>query len=204
MDSIKQFRSNPPERDAIDARIALLSGQETIRGTPLEGLARAARTSLPEGVFEDLRAKAGFESSKFNPLLKYKLSQFLTLERDVAIGMSRSGLTFEKAIHRIGGAAIDVFFDSVAGRTMKALAEGEPHRLLGAVANGYGVLVNFGRRSYLRTGDRSAEFIFAQEYLGPYHSAGIFEFAFERVYGIPLRIELQQTSTVDFKFKLAW
>lgn len=204
MDSIKQFRSNQPERDAIDARIAMLSGTETIRGTPLEGLAHAARTMLSDATFEDLRIRAGFDSSKFNPLLKYKLSQFLTLERDVALAMSRSGLTFETAVHRIGGAAIDIFFNSVAGRTMKVLAEGEPHRLLSAVANGYGVLVNFGHRTYQRTGERSAEFMFTQEYLGPYHTAGIFEFAFDRIYKTPLRIELVQRSLVDFTFKLSW
>lgn len=204
MESIKQFRSSQPERDAIDARIAMLSGNETIRGTPLEGLAVAARASMSESTFDDLRQRAGFESSRFNPLLKYKLSQFLTLERDVAVAMSRSGLTFEKAIHRLGGSAIDVFFDSVAGRTMRVLAEGEPHRLLSAVANGYGVLVNFGERSYRRTGERSADFVFAHEYLGAYHTAGIFEFAFDRIYKIPLRIEFVPRTLVDFTFKLSW
>ncbi len=204
MDSIKQFRSSQPEREAIDARIAMLSGNETIRGTPLDGLAHAARSGLSDGTFEELCKRSGFDSPKFNPLLKYKLAQFLTLERDVAASLSRSGISFEQAVHRIGGSAIDVFFDSVAGRTMRALAQDEPHRLLSAVANGYGLLVNFGQRSYLRTGERTADFVFSREYLGAYHTAGIFEFAFDRVYGTQLRIVLEPSSLVDFKFKLAW
>jgi uncharacterized protein (TIGR02265 family) len=199
-----QIRTTQLERESIDNRLAMLSGSETIRGTPLGGLAHAARVYLADDAFETLCKQAGFESARFSPLLKYKLSQFLVLERDTALAMSRSGLSFEKAIHRIGGAAIDVFFDSVAGRTMRILAEGEPHRLLGAVANGYGLLVNFGNRTYRRTGERSCDFVFSKEYLGAVHTAGIFESSFERVYGLPLKIDLHAVSAVDFTFHLAW
>ena len=112
--------------------------------------------------------------------------------------------SFDEAVFKIGAAAVQLFFDSVAGKTMKLLAGKEPHRLLSAVPNGYSVLVNFGEREYQKSGDHAGVFTFRHELLGAVHTAGIFDAALRAVYGVDPTIALDSSSPVDFKFRISW
>jgi uncharacterized protein (TIGR02265 family) len=198
------FASLPPERDRLRERIKLLSGEETIRGTPFQAMHDlVARLGGSEDV-DACRAAAQVAESSFNIMKKYSLRSFLLFEQAAAERLAIKLGGFEQAVFRLGAAAVDVFFDSVAGRTMKLLAGREPHRLLGSVSNGYSVLVNFGSRDYLRQSDRSGIFSFRGELLGAVHTAGIFDQALRTVYEVTPQIDVVDAELVDFKFKLSW
>lgn len=193
-----------PESIALPKRIEMLSGDETIRGTPFQAAYGVVAKYSGTKTAETICTEAGLTETKFNLLKKYSLREFLLFEQAAAKHLATTVGGFDEAVFQIGAAAVDIFFDSVAGRTMKILAGNEPHRMLNAVPNGYELLVNFGHREYVKTGDRSAKFIFRRELLGPVHTSGIFDAAFRQVYNLSLDIQLEATSPVDFVFHLNW
>lgn len=198
------FAAPIPEQQAIERRLAMVTDDLTIRGTPVEATARLVREVAGVDVLMMVAKEAGFKAASFNMLQKYPLKQFLQFERKAAEHLAAVAGGYDAAIFKIGASAVHLFFDSVAGKTMKLLAGREPHRLLSAVPNGYSVLVNFGERSYEKTGERSGLFSFHYELLGPVHTAGIFDAALRAVYGIEPTIALEPTSNIDFRFRLSW
>lgn len=196
----------PPvsETVAMERRLAMVSDEMTIRGTPVEAMSRLLRESLGESTATTAAKDAGFTGASFNMLQKYSLKQFLQFERAAAEQLSSIAGGYDEAVFKIGAAAVHLFFDSVAGKTMKLLAGREPHRLLSAVPNGYSVLVNFGERQYQKTGEHSGVFTFRHELLGAVHTAGIFDAALRAVYGVEPTIALEATTLVDFKFRMSW
>jgi uncharacterized protein (TIGR02265 family) len=198
------FAAPVPEQQAIETRLGMLKGDETIRGTPAEAMSRLLRESHGKDAAVAAAKQAGFQDAAFNMLQKYPLKEFLLFEQSAAAKMAVMSGSFDEAVFKIGAAAVHLFFDSVAGKTMKLLAGKEPHRLLSAVPNGYSVLVNFGERSYLKTGERSGTFTFRHELLGAVHTAGIFDAALRSVYHVDPKIALESSSIVDFRFKISW
>ena len=193
-----------PEKQAIERRLALVTDDLTIRGTPVEAMSRLVREAVGDEVATEVAKEAGFKTASFNMLQKYSLKQFLQFERAAAEHIAVITGGFDEAIFKIGAAAVHLFFDSVAGKTMKLLAGREPHRLLSAVPNGYSVLVNFGEREYQKSGDHAGVFTFRRELLGPVHTAGIFDAALRAVYAVDPTIVLDSSSPVDFKFRISW
>ena len=198
------FAAPIPEKQSIERRLAMVTDDLTIRGTPAEAMCRLIREVAGEDVATTVAQEAGFKSASFNMLQKYSLKQFLEFERAAADHIAGAVGGFDEAIFKIGAAAVHLFFDSVAGKTMKLLAGREPHRLLSAVPNGYSVLVNFGTRQYQKTGDHAGLFTFQHELLGPVHTAGIFDAALRAVYGVEPTIALEASTPVDFKFRISW
>jgi uncharacterized protein (TIGR02265 family) len=192
------------ESVALPQRLALLTGQETIRGTPFQAMYSLVETTGGPEVLQAACAAAGISPGSFNVMRKYSLKEFLLFEETAAARMAERLGSFDEAVFHFGAAAVDLFFDSVAGRTMKILAGKEPHRLLGATANGYSVLVNFGKREYQKRGERAGVFTFADELLGPVHSAGIFDAAVRNVYNMDVEIQLEQAGPTNFTFLLSW
>lgn len=200
-----KFIPQVSEQQALATRIGMLAGEETIRGTPVEGMSRLLQSLCGPDALTAAAKEGGFTITSFNMLQKYPLRQVMLMERSAATQMSRvlSG-GFDEAVFQMGAAAVQLFFDSVAGKTMKLLAGKEPHRLLSAVPNGYSVLVNFGQREYIKTGERSGTFKFHGELLGPVHTAGIFDAALRSVYEVDPKITLEAGSLTDFTFKMSW
>jgi uncharacterized protein (TIGR02265 family) len=198
------FAAPVSEEQAIERRLAMATDDLTIRGTPVEALSRLIREVAGDEMATTVAKEAGFAGASFNMLQKYSLKQFLRFER--AAAQHVAGITggFDEAVFKIGAAAVHLFFDSVAGKTMKLLAGREPHRLLAAVPNGYSVLVNFGEREYQKTGEHSGVFTFRRELLGPVHTAGIFDAALRAVYSVEPTIALEPSTNVDFKFRISW
>jgi len=198
------FAAPVPEKQALEARLAMVSPEHTIRGTPVEAMSRLLREACGHETATAVAKEAGFKSASFNMLQKYPLDQFLKFERLAAERIAHVTGSFDESIFKIGASAVHLFFDSVAGKTMKLLAGREPHRLLSAVPNGYSVLVNFGERDYVKTGERSGLFSFKHELLGPVHTAGIFDAALRAVYGVEPTIALESAALLDFKFRISW
>ena len=113
--------------------------------------------------------------------------------------------SMEEASAKVGASAVEIFFESVAGRTMILLAGKNPHRLMGAAPNGYGLAVEDGAtRTYEKVEENEGRFTFKHDLLGPCHQVGVFSSAIQVVCNKSIAVVIEQTSLVDFTFRITW
>lgn len=199
-----KFTPRMSEREALPKRIERLQGTETIRGVPGQGVASTLLQHCgAEQVMAALR-EADINETSFNPLKNYPLRAFLSFENAAATRLVGPLGGFDQAIFQLGAAAVDPFFDSVAGRTMKILSGHEPHRMLAAVPSGYQLLMNVGKHEYIKKDARYGIFCFSGDPLGPVHNSGIFDQALKRVYDINASFELESIDIMEFRLHIRW
>ncbi|MCC6812327.1 MAG: TIGR02265 family protein [Deltaproteobacteria bacterium] len=165
----------------------------------LESVAR----NVGESAANVLRDKLQFKE-RFSQLKKYPLRGLLTLQTLAAEQLAPL-CSFEEGVSRAAAVAVETFFDSIAGRTMKLLASREPHRLLGAAPNAYPLTLNDGStRSCTRVSDTHARFVFKNDLLGPCYQLGVFHTAVRLSCEIDSTITIRQTHACDFTFDVNW
>lgn len=192
------------ERYALRDRIALAEGSNhTIRGVPFLGVHSLLRKARREDELERLCREFDIPTEP-SVMAKYQAETFLRFEHQAAKVIEQEAGSMDGAVYICGYAAIEVFFDTLAGRTVKALSGGDPNRLLGSVPSGYQLLASFGSRSYERITENSGRFSFKEELLGPVHTAGIFTAAFESLHRLVPTIEVEQHDVGDFDFLISW
>jgi|GEM_PF-2411248 len=110
-----------------------------------------------------------------------------------------------KALASVGQVAVDTFFESVAGRTMKLLAGSDPHRLMTAAPPAYELVVSDGgKRSYTKTSPTSGSFQFSGDWIGPCHHYGVFSASIRQTCGLEVDIDVEQTTLTDFVLHVRW
>lgn len=110
-----------------------------------------------------------------------------------------------EALASIGTQAVDAFFDSVAGRTMKLLSGSDPHRLMSAAPQAYELVIfDGGHRTYEKTGPCSATFRFKGDWIGPCHHYGVFKAAIRQTCGVEVEIDIEQETLTDFELHVHW
>lgn len=194
-----------PEATARPRRMEQLKDSYTIRGMIVLSSIQLVKNELGAAAANAIAADVGLPDLRIAPLRHYPLRQFMELQTRVAERLSARGGSFEEIIARTGAAAIDEFFNSIAGRTMNVLAGSEPHRLLAAAPSGYSlVLHDSGRREYAKTGERSGVFTFWSDLLGPCHQLGTFDAAIRNACGLQPSITVQQSTPTDYKLLVSW
>ena len=199
-----KVRPQTDERAGFDERLRLAPVTGSVRGLPFEGVMRVLRQHLNDAHITDLLTQTELGVTTIKRMNKYPLKQFIAFEREAAERVASDTFPFEEAVFTMGAAAIDLFFESIAGRTMKMLAGDEPHRLLSNVPNGYDVLVSFGERSYEKVNATSGIFRFGDEYLGPLHTTGVFDAGLRAVFNVDAQFDLVQSSASTFTLEIAW
>lgn len=198
------FKPIISETEAFGQRRALLRGGETLRGIIFQSVERALTNTLGPGSIEEVKAEAGLTESRYDAMAKYPMADFLKYEEAAARRMAGSSGGFDEAVCRIGAAAVEAFFDSIAGKTMSLLAGNDPTRLLSAVPNGYGLLTSYGTRTWRQTTANTGLFTFTGEFLGPVHNFGTFDTALRVVHGVEAKFTLEQKTPLDFSFRISW
>ena len=194
---------NRPEVDALPSRISLAPPDASLRGVPFQGVEALLARHGYEKEERELRREFDLPDS-FSTMTKYSLVSFLKYEESACKLLAEQLFGFDEAVYRCGAAAIEVFFATLAGRTMKALAGDNPHRLLASVPNGYELLASFGERRYLKLGPREGRFNFSDDYLGPVHTCGLFDAAVRELHGLEAKFELEESGQLGFSFAISW
>ncbi len=110
-----------------------------------------------------------------------------------------------EALAAIGSEAVDAFFDSVAGRTMRLLSGSDPHRLMSAAPQAYELVVfDNGKRSYEKTSHHTGTFRFDGDWIGPCHHYGVFRAAIRQTCGVEVEIDIEQESVSNFSLHVSW
>ena len=194
-----------PELEQLALRHAQYTEKHMMRGMFFTSTLECLRRARGEEAVTLALRTAALHAQKFSGMRNYPLAEFNNLRSVVGAQLQESLGSTEAAIARIAGAAVEIFFESIAGRTMVALAGNDPHRLMGAAPNAYGLAVNdFASRVYSRTGERTGTFNFQNDLLGPCHQYGTFHAAITAVCGIDLRMQVEQSTLADFKLHVSW
>lgn len=194
-----------PERDQLSRRIEHIRDAHQMRGMFFTSTLELVRRKRGEAAVADVVKAAGFTDGKFSAMRKYPLKDFNTLRTVTAEALEQDLGSIEAGVARVAGANVEIFFESVAGKTMMLLAGKDPHRLMGAAPNGYGLAVDDeGKRGYEKAGEKQGVFWFTSDALGPCHHLGTFEAAINAVCQIQPKIRVEQTSLLDFKLHVSW
>jgi uncharacterized protein (TIGR02265 family) len=202
--STMKVRRSPPEAEALPQRKAMVRHQDTMRGVVFQAIERELTRAAGPGAVAEVRTKAGLRHTHFDAMSKFPLMDFITYQEAAAEKLAPLVGGYDEAVWKMGGAAAEAFFDSIAGRTMALLAGRDPTQLLNAVPAGYTLLVSYGRRSWRQTKANEGHFSFEDEYLGPIHNLGTFDSALRVVHGVDPTFELEQQSPLNFTFVVRW
>ena len=113
--------------------------------------------------------------------------------------------SYEEAVSMLASSSIDIFFESIAGKTFRVLAGRDPHRIIKGAAGAYSVAVyDEARRISARIGDKCAVLGFQNDMLGPCHHHGIATSAIRLATGVEVCIAVEQTTYFDFKLHINW
>jgi uncharacterized protein (TIGR02265 family) len=191
-----------PEAQQRPERLGKVSDAHWMRGMFFESTLEVVTRDLGSDAGTELRSKLSV--LEYGQLKKFGLREFLTLQSTVAEMLARRS-SFEEGVARTAGRAVETFFESIAGRTMKLLAGRDPHRLLGAAPNAYPLTANDGgERHYTRVDDKHALFAFRNDLLGPCHQYGVFKTAISLACDMDPSIVIKQTNPFDFDFEVSW
>jgi uncharacterized protein (TIGR02265 family) len=194
-----------PEREALEARAVAYQDKHTIRGMFFTSTLECLRRDVGQDAATEAAKEAGIDPDTIGAMKKLPIREFNALRASVAKRLLIKHPSYEAAAVRIGEACVEIFFESVAGRTMMLLAGKNPHRLLTAAPNGYTLAIDDeGKRAYTKTGETSGKFVFEHDLLGPCHEIGTFACAIRMVCGIELKVEVDQKTLLDFDLKLSW
>lgn len=194
-----------PEEAALVERAALITPAHTIRGMFMVSTLECLRRAKGEDAVRAAVAAAGFAGVEWSAMKKVPLADFNKLRIEVSKRLAEDLGSVEAGVTRIAAASVEIFFESVAGRTMMLLAGKDPHRLLGAAPNGYGLAVDDGaQRKYDKTGEKSGVFRFTGDRLGPCHQLGVFSAAVSTVCGIQIDVRITQPALLDWTFDVTW
>ena len=194
-----------PELEQLALRGAQYTEKHLMRGMFFTSTLECLRRARGEEAVKEAVRTADLHVQSFTGMRNYPLSEFNKLRTVVGAQLQGSLGSTEAAIARVAGAAVEIFFESIAGRTMVALAGNDPHRLMGAAPNAYKLAVDdFAARRYQRTAERTGTFTFQNDLLGPCHQYGTFHAAITAVCGIDLRMQVEQGSLAEFKLHVSW
>lgn len=193
------------EEDALPLRTEAVKDSFTIRGMFLTNLVNLVKQHRGDDVANRVMASAKLSATTFGLATKYPLLEFMRLLHESVKELKGPLGSAEAAVSREGSSTVEIFFQSMAGRTMKLLAGRDPHRLVSAAVNGYGLAVTDDTvRRYERTGDNSCDFFFQNDVLGPCHNHGVFLAAIRDVHGLEPTIEIEQSALLDYVFHVRW
>jgi uncharacterized protein (TIGR02265 family) len=194
-----------PEREQLSRRVEHIKDAHQMRGMFFTSTLELVRRMRGEGAVDAVVKEAGFPDGKFGAMRKYPLRDFNTLRTVTATTLERELGSIEAGVARVASANVEIFFESVAGKTMMLLAGKDPHRLMGAAPNGYGLAVDDeGKRGYDKVGEKKGTFWFTNDALGPCHHTGTFEAAITAVCQVKPVIVVEQTALLDFKLHVTW
>ncbi len=191
-----------PASDQLQQRIAEGGDTAIIRGmfvtTAIDMVKERSGEEAAEVVGRALRRKPRMMAKA--PLKEFNALRLAALPHLVGLNGSEG-----EALASIGTQAVDAFFDSVAGRTMKLLSGADPHRLMSAAPQAYELVIfDGGHRTYEKTGPCSATFRFKGDWIGPCHHYGVFKAAIRQTCGVEVEIDIEQQALTDFELHVHW
>jgi uncharacterized protein (TIGR02265 family) len=196
-----------PEREGRPQRMQGLTDDQTIRGMFLTSTVEIVRREVGQADADAVVGAMRLEDPSFAALRKYPIRQFMELQLDAAERLAKhANNSLEEGVARTAAASVEIFFESVAGRTMRLVSSKNPHRLLGAAPSSYGLVITAEnwQRQYDKVSDRAGVFAFKGDRLGPCHHAGVFEAAIFVACDTRCTIGVKQTSAMDFALEVSW
>jgi uncharacterized protein (TIGR02265 family) len=191
----------PSDRTDLDQRLTASTAKDTVRGVVFDALFGVVREhASPSAVL----AVDPLRRGKRLPLFSFPVSDFLRIAWDAADVLETRGLAFSESLFQFGRAAAASVFTSALGRTLSAIADRDPARLLAHTAVGYKAIVSYGERTVERISDGHARITFHRDFLVPPYHCGVFVGAVEAIGGKNAKAAGVQTSLLEAVYEITW
>jgi uncharacterized protein (TIGR02265 family) len=191
--------------EALAQRIAVASAQDVLLGMVFESSLAHVQERHGAALAEVLRHDV-LGGRNLVGFLRYPVVDLLRMVERAGRAPPGGGAGFEGLVQGFGAASVQRFFVSPVGRTMVMLAAGNAQRLLQSAPSAYRAVCSFGQRRYTRTGERSAEFVFEGDLLGPAWHTGVVTEALQSTCDVTPRVSasVQDAAGLNFTLRVAW
>lgn len=165
------------------------------------------------GVFSALKDHFGEDAARATDtqgkgsrasFLAYPVADFLTVAWNAADALEGTFLTVESAFHEMGRRGARNLFESLAGRTLLSLADGDPRLLAVHLGTGYRGAVSYGQRRVEWTGLRSCRIRFERDFLVPHYHCGVLSTALEFMGAKHVEVQGRQVRLLDAEYEVTW
>jgi len=139
------------------------------------------------------------------PIFRYPVTSLLkVLHR--ALAQHKATEDDATFMEGLGRDSVATGMDSLIGKTITALAKGNPQSLLSSAAAGGSTATNFGKRQHEKTGERSAILRYQGDLMGPAYVTGILKGVLEDVCKTKATISASQMSPSgsDYVLEVRW
>jgi uncharacterized protein (TIGR02265 family) len=191
----------PSDRSDLDQRLAAATAKDTVRGVAFDGLFGVVRehASASAAIAVDPLRKG-----RRTPFFSYPVADFLRIAWDAADVLETRGLAFAESLFQFGHAAAASVFASALGRTLSAIADMDPARLLAHTSAGYKAVVSYGDRKVELISHGHARIAFRHDFLVPSYHCGVFVGAVEAVGGKDVKARGVQNGLLEATYEITW
>jgi uncharacterized protein (TIGR02265 family) len=198
--------SGAPEAMPTDAadlahRLAAATAADTVRGLIFNAAFDVVRDALGP---EQARAVDPQRKGSRIDFFSYPVADYLRIVFVAAEALAPKLGDADAAFRAFGSRALENVFASLLGRTILALANGDPRQLLSQVSAGYRATVAYGERTVTWPGERHARIHFRRDFLVPSFHCGVLEQALTSLGAQGAACAGRQTGFLELEIDARW
>jgi uncharacterized protein (TIGR02265 family) len=161
----------PPTSEWVadfERRLSLARPEDTVRGMFFNTALKAIESMGGEALAKRCAQSTGQES--YVEFFSYPIELFLRLVLTALPELAERHGGCEEVLRLLGRRSAEVFMNSVAGRALRLLAQGDARRLVGNLPGGFKVAASFGSHEVVWTGPKSGRFTLRRDFMPyPFH-----------------------------------
>jgi len=192
----------PADRKDLEARIAVATPQDTVRGVVFNAIFSVVREDAGESAARQVdTAKKGSRTEFFT----YPVVDFLRIIWDAADLLESKLGGVDPVYQKVGARAGELVAASMLGKTLLALAAGGgPRQLMAHLPGGYRATVSYGERTLTWIGEKHVRYVFTRDFLVPPFHAGVLYVGAKVGGGKNVRSIGRQTSLLEAVYDVMW
>ena len=191
----------PADRQDLAARVSAATAADTSRGLNYTSVFRLLRDRLGDAAARECDPLG--KGSRVD-LFKYPIAIYLALAWNAVDRLEGAAGGVEAAFEAIGRRTIEVYLDSVVGRTLYAIAGRDVRRMVTNLPTGYRAVVSYGERTVEWLGERRARVVFRRDFMPPAFHLGIMRGGIAALGAREPRVVGRGTGLLDAEFEVSW
>jgi len=186
----------------LEWRLALATPEKTTRGMFLKGILQVVRSLGDEAAVQRCLAASG--QTRITDFFSYPMTSHLRLAFTAAEYLAPRSGGYDEAFRLLGRQATADFMSSLAGRTMLALTNRDPVKMLNSLPTAFRASVSYGQHSVEWTGPRSGRFILKGDLMPVAVNTGILEGVIMSADVRAVKVEGRQLALADCECVFSW
>jgi uncharacterized protein (TIGR02265 family) len=186
----------------LQRRMGLARPEDTLRGMFFNTTLQAIGSEGGEALVK--RCLQACESEGFVEFFSYSVVSFLQVISTALPELAPQHGGGEQVLRLLGRRAVAVFMESVAGRALRVLAQGDVKRLVSNMPGAYKVAASFGFHEVLWLEPKRGRFVARHDFMPyPFHE-GVMEAMIEQVGARNPQAKGRSTGPLDCEVEFSW